>query len=91
MYGPLVLAGQMGRDGLTNEMIYGKEGPSHTGKFTDAPMPQVQAAGAAHWVEKTHEPLRFKTESANAAMAMKPLYQVLDERYTIYFKVDRKA
>jgi DUF1680 family protein len=94
MYGPLVLAGQMGRDGLTNEMIYGDEGPSFTGKFTDAPMPRVKARGSNAWVEKGTAPLKFKTAAAvaqtNSPMEMKPLYQVLDERYTIYFQIDRK-
>jgi hypothetical protein len=54
-------------------------------------MPQVPASGAAPWVEKTNEPLLFKTASAGAPLPMKPLYQILDERYTIYFHVDRKA
>ncbi len=91
MYGPLVLAGQMGRDGLTNEMIYGMEGPSYTGKFTDAPMPQVEASAHGAWAEKTSEPLRFKALAASAAAEMKPLYQIDDERYTIYYRVNRKA
>jgi hypothetical protein len=91
MYGPLVLAGLMGKDGLTTDMIYGREGPSYTGKFTDMPMPRIAAADGATWVETKGEPLRFKTAGQNAAMELKPLYQVLDERYTIYFQVDRKT
>jgi DUF1680 family protein len=91
MYGPLVLAGQMGRDGLTNEMVYGMEGPSYTGKFTDAPMPRVAAGAHEAWAAKTSDPLRFRAPGASAATEMKPLYQIDDERYTIYYQVDRKA
>jgi uncharacterized protein len=91
MYGPLVLAGLMGRDGLTNEMMYGMEGPSYTGKFTDAPMPRVEPGAAGSWVEKRVDPLRFRTAATSAPMELKPLYQVQDERYTVYFQVDRKA
>ena len=91
MYGPLVLAGLMGKDGLTTDMIYGSEGPSYTGKYTDAPMPRIETGKTAAWVEKAGEPLRFKTATEAGTMELKPLYQVLNERYTIYFEVDRKA
>jgi len=91
MYGPLVLAGQMGRDGLTYDMIYGMAGPSYTGKYTDAPMPAVEGSGKSAWAEPAGEPLRFRAAVSTGSMQMKPLYQVLDERYTIYFQTDRKA
>jgi DUF1680 family protein len=91
MYGPLVLAGLMGRDGLTAEMRYGHEGPSYTGQFSDAKLPRIEAGKSGAWVEKAHETLRFRTAGQNEAMDLRPLYQVMDERYTIYFEVDRKA
>ncbi|MGB6690828.1 MAG: beta-L-arabinofuranosidase domain-containing protein [Terracidiphilus sp.] len=91
MYGPLVLAGLMGKGGLTEEMIYGKEGPSYTGQYTDAPMPRVEVAGGAPWVERTGDALEFKTSGKAAAMELRPLYQVQDERYTIYFQTQRNA
>ena len=91
MHGPLVLAGLMGRDGLTQQMIYGHEGPSHGGKYTDAVMPEIAAEKGGAWVEKAGEPLRFKTVGQPVAMDLKPLYQVLDERYTIYWHVNGKA
>jgi len=81
----------MGKDGLTTDMIYGSEGPSYTGKYTDAPMPRIETGKTAAWVEKAGEPLRFKTATEAGTMELKPLYQVLNERYTIYFEVDRKA
>jgi len=89
MYGPLVLAGLMGRDGLTTGMIYGKEGPSYTGKFADAGMPRVQAKSEV-WAQQT-EGLRFTAPGLSQQWELKPLYQVMDERYTIYFEVDRKT
>jgi DUF1680 family protein len=91
MYGPLVLAGRMGRDGLTNEMIYGHEGPSQGGRFTDAVMPQIDANKSDAWVEKTDEPLRFKTKGQPVVTELKPLYQIRDERYTVYWQVNRKV
>ena len=91
MYGPLVLAGLMGRDGLTAEMIYGNEGPSHGGRFTDAGAPRIEASKGVAWVEKAGEALHFKTAGQQAGMELKPLYQVLDERYTIYWQVNGLA
>jgi hypothetical protein len=72
-------------------MIYGHEGPSHGGKYTDAVMPEIAADKGGAWVEKAGEPLRFKTVGQPVAMDLKPLYQVLDERYTIYWHVNGKA
>jgi DUF1680 family protein len=89
MYGPLVLAGKMGRDGLTEEMQYGPTGPAHSGHFTDATMPVIDEARNGAWVEKADEPLRFKTAGQRTAMELEPLYRVMDERYTIYWKVNR--
>lgn len=91
MHGPLVLAGLMGRDGLATEMIYGHEGPGHGGKYTPAAMPRIAPPKAGAWVEKTPEPLRYRTAGQPLPMELKPLYQVLDERYTIYFQLDGKA
>ncbi|WP_420239742.1 beta-L-arabinofuranosidase domain-containing protein [Telmatobacter bradus] len=90
MYGPLVLAGLMGRDGLTTEMIYGPTAPAHTGKFSSAILPRLRNVNGA-WVEKTHEPLRFRTAGQLSSMELKPLYQVMDERYTVYWQVNGKA
>ena len=91
MYGPLVLAGLMGRDGLTPAVIYGHMGPGRDGQFSGAVMPKIEAGKSAAWVEKTNEPLRFKTAGQISAMDLKPLYQVADERYTIYWQVNGKA
>lgn len=90
MYGPLVLAGTMGQDALTTDMIYGQTTPSRTGKFTDAVMPRIEAVNGA-WVEKTADPLRFRTAGQLQTMQLKPLYQIMNERYTVYWQVNGKA
>jgi DUF1680 family protein len=90
MYGPLVLAGTMGRDDLTTDMIYGHTTPARTGKFSDAVLPHIESANG-QWVEKTSDPLRFRTAGQLEAIDLKPLYQVMDERYTVYFQVNGKG
>jgi DUF1680 family protein len=98
MYGPLVLAGRMGRQDLTEEDILGPSGPSTMvdadeladGKNPFA-MPAFPAASAEEtgWIVPVEdgEPLQFKTRGLAQELPVSPLYQILDERYTVYFKV----
>ncbi len=89
MYGPLVLAAQMGASGLTEKMIYGDSGPDDEHE-KPIPMPTVAAEGA-EWFEKVPgEPLQFRTIGATSTR-LKPLYQIMDERYSVYLKVDKKG
>ncbi len=89
MYGPLVLAAQMGTAGLTEKMIYGDSGPDDEHDKPIA-MPAVAAAGA-EWFEKVpDEPLQFRTIGTGSTK-LKPLYQIMDERYSVYLKINKKA
>jgi uncharacterized protein len=92
MYGPLVLAGQMGKEGLTKEMIYGDPGPDDK-KQQAIPMPQVNStADPASWLEKVPgEGLRFQTVGQTETTHLVPLYKLLDERYSVYWKVNAKS
>jgi DUF1680 family protein len=91
MYGPLVLAAQMGKDGLTKEKIYGDSGPDERRK--DIPMPEVAVAGgSAPWVERIPgEGLKFQTIGESGKLSLVPLYQVMNERYSVYLKVNQKT
>jgi DUF1680 family protein len=90
MYGPLVLAALMGREGLTTEMMYGAASSARNGMLSDAVLPRIQD-GNGEWVEKTGEPLGFKTAGQLETMELRPLYQVLHDRYSIYFQVGAKV
>ncbi len=93
MYGPLVLAGRMGKDGLTENSIVGPSAPGHRGQAA-IPMPEVQAAadGSTDWMEPdTSGKLQFRTIGSDRSLKVSPLYQVMDERYTVYFKVKQKT
>jgi hypothetical protein len=90
MYGPLVLAGAMGREGLTERMIYGPMTPAQPDNEPAPAMPEI-VAGDSNWVEKNGEPLRFKTAGQAAPMEVKPLAHIFDERYSVYWKVRGKA
>ena len=65
------------------------------------PMPRFEAASAAGveagkdqplWVKKTGDgELRFRTVGQFKEMELKPLYQVMDERYSVYWQKTHKA
>ncbi len=102
MYGPLVLAARMGKYGLTGDRVLGPSAPSSYVELGDddsserhrLQMPRFTSSGdAANWITKVAEgePLQFKTAGLENEMDVSPLYQVMDERYTVYFKVARQT
>src|SRR6185437_12032920 len=62
LYGPLVLAGKLGADGLTKEMTVGPLGPSIRKHPLDVPAFQASGAGVNTWVQPVRsEALTFQT------------------------------
>lgn len=90
-YGPLTLAACMGRDGLSRDMIDANQGPDME-RLPSLPMPQFEAGKTGFWVKKDgDEDLSFRTVRQAKEMKLQPLYQVLDERYSVYWQEARKA
>jgi DUF1680 family protein len=93
MYGPLVLAAQMGKEGLTEQMIYGDSGPftEHQKEISMLELTVARGAGPEKSLEPVPgESLRFQTTGHNEAVSLMPLYQFMDERYSVYLKVHEK-
>ena len=93
MYGPLVLAAQMGTEGLTHSDIYGPNAPRMRHEEPIAmPAVEVEDISAPGWVEAVPgEKLKFRTAGQPKGTNLIPLYQLMDERYTVYWKVNRKS
>lgn len=90
MYGPLVLAGGMGREGLTDAKINGPEGPEDDHRNYAMPALASSSGQASDGIHRVPgDDLLFETASGASKMQLKPLYRVLDERYTVYWKVNR--
>jgi DUF1680 family protein len=88
LYGPLVLAGKLGREGLTPELEHGPGGPS----FKKAPpisIPEFSANNKPldEWIKPGNQPLNFQTTGQTVDVALAPFYQVNRERYSVYWKV----
>lgn len=87
MYGPLVLAAEMGNEGLTQKMIYGDSGPDDKDQKS-IPMPEVSATNSAPWFQPVAgQTLEFQAAGVGEPVRLKPLFQVMDERYSVYLKV----
>ncbi|HTT63641.1 MAG TPA: glycoside hydrolase family 127 protein [Bryobacteraceae bacterium] len=92
MYGPLVLAGDLGTEGLTDAMRTGGDNPP------DMPPPPGAApefVGDAHdpgsWIELADRtPLLFLTKGQKRNVYLMPFSRVLDQRYGVYWRVTPK-
>ncbi len=100
LYGPIVLAGDLGKEGLTEAVRYGPnappvnrlpavEVPVFLGEVKDVlgkvkPVLSAEGAGAA-----SAAPLAFQTSGLGQPgdVRLIPLYKASDQRYTVYWKV----
>ena len=87
-FGPLVLAGDMGDEGLTPEKIVGPEGPEMD--KTPFAVPEVKAASAnlSSWIKPDGaKPLTFRITGQARDFQLAPLNTIFDRRYSIYWRV----
>lgn len=91
MYGPFVLAGKLGGEGLTREN-------THTGvnwyKFRNpATVPALigDAAAPGGWIEPVKgKPLTFRTTGQDRNFTLVPYHRLFGERYVVYWRVYKK-
>jgi DUF1680 family protein len=89
MYGPLVLAGRLGNNGLTKEMMYAGYNTAPRGRGIAAPEIALHEPGKLDWVEKEHgQPLSFHLVGQSSPTELQPFYQVEGERYVVYWKTN---
>ena len=88
LYGPLVLAGKLGRTGLTEELVTGPEGPE-LNKAAPLAIPEFSAAGKPlhEWIKPIEHTMSFQTTGQAENVELAPFYKVSRERYSLYWKV----
>jgi len=94
MYGPLVLAAR--HEEAPRERWYGSLGPFERRAPGETPPPMPTAVGklddTGTWIEPvTNEPLTFRTVGQATQATLVPLYQIVHERYDVYWKVTPPA
>jgi hypothetical protein len=92
MYGPMVLAGRLGKDGLTPETIRAKptaprEVPLYPLDGLAAPGFQQPNDDLSSWIKPGANPLSFATAGQARDIEFMPFYKLFGERYAIYWRV----
>ncbi len=94
MFGPLVLAGELGREGMP-ENLYVSNNKQYSGDPVPAvPVLVTDSTDPASWVKLVSgKPLRFRTQNAGKPgdVSLIPLHQLHHQRYTVYWKLFSKA
>jgi len=88
LYGPLVLAARMGTAGLGPDTLRAEPTrPRTVPEYKRDGLAMPALTGRAPWVRRADQTsLRFATVGSGAPRELVPLYQVLDERYAVYFR-----
>ena len=102
LYGPLVLAGDLGSEGLTEELTYGTNAPAmyrapRAGAPPRAPRPtapaievpafQAASPDPASWIKPAGDPLTFHTVGQKKDVTLRPINSIFDKRYSVYWAV----
>jgi DUF1680 family protein len=93
MYGPLVLAGRLGTEGLAPENIRVEPTkPRTVPEYQQEPRPLTELHGAgteaSAWIRPVPgQGLAFRTSGQAADVTLVPFYRLFDERYAIYWKI----
>ena len=89
MYGPIVLAGQLGREGFTDEMPYSGNQKAYANLPTpDVPVLVAGSRPVAEWVDRVPGPaLQFKTTGVGRPndVSLIPFYKAHHQRFTVYW------
>jgi len=87
LFGPIVLAGDLGAQGLTEELILDQQGPA-VGKIPMS-VPELRASGKKleDWIKPDGSaPLAFRTTDSSAGVTLRPLNQLWG-RFATYWSV----
>jgi hypothetical protein len=87
LYGPLVLAGDLGGDGLTDQATIGQMGPRVNRSAIEIPAIHAPAADPASWIKPAGRPLTFRTTGQPKDLDLAPLNGIFDKRYVVYWQV----
>ena len=88
MYGPLVLAGKLGSQGLTDASFYPGYDTAPREEETATPQIDNRSTDATAWIEpEKSSALSFQLAGQAEKTAVVPLYKVEKERYVVYWNV----
>jgi len=86
LYGPIVLAGELGPVNMPDDKVFGSYEPS--GDPVAVPKLAVKSADPSTWIKPVPgKPLTFRTENVGAPtdITLVPFYKLFGQRYTVYW------
>lgn len=92
-YGPIVLAGRLGKSGLTPNVLRAgptkpRTVPEYTSEPVSAPGIVSSATDPTGWLKPVPgQSLEFQTHGQPQTLSLSPLNRIFDERYAVYWKV----
>jgi hypothetical protein len=87
LYGPVVLAGDLGSEGLTQQMIVGPNAPQIGRMPFDIPAFRASSADPNSWIKPGAKPLEFRTEGQRQNVTLAPINSIFGKRYSVYWQV----
>ena len=93
MYGPLVLVGRLGTEGLTPGVLRAEPTkprtvPEYKSEPVPAPAFTAKGTGPADWITRTTaRSLEFRTTGQQQDVTFVPFHTLFDERYAVYWKI----
>ena len=88
LYGPLVLAGDLGADGLTDALIIGPSAPMlRRAPSLDVPAFRAGTSDLSSWIKPAGEALTFRTSGQAKDVTLVPLNTLFEKRYSVYWQV----
>ncbi len=88
LYGPLVLAGDLGADGLTEAVIVGPSAPQmRRAPQLDVPTFRAANSDPSSWIKPADKPLAFRTTGQQKDVTLAPISCIFDRRYSVYWQV----
>jgi DUF1680 family protein len=93
LYGPLVLAGELGAEGLSKDMIFLDRPAGHRLPLEKAPQIEIPSFKSSDgdpnsWIKPVAgKPLAFRTSGQVRDVSMVPINSIFRQRYSVYWKV----
>ncbi len=88
LYGPLVLAGDLGADGLSEDLIVGPNAPPLKRlPSIDVPSFRAPSSDPNSWIKPAGRPLAFRTQGQRNDVSLEPLNALFERRYSVYWQV----
>jgi len=92
LYGPLVLAGDFGAEGLNEQLLEGPSAPlvrrANAPALPALEVPVLEPKGDIEtWIKPADRPLTFRVAGQSREIVMAPLNGIFGKRYVVYWQV----